>query len=154
GTLTFLHPANAKVLAFLRQHDDETILVVANLSRFVQHVELDLARWVGMAPEELFGRSLFPPISDRPYPLTLGPHGFCWFARGPAGGAAAAGSPGRPALPAPEPLEDLFDNPFGERVEALLPAYLQRRRPGGAPVPITGAHLQRAFPFETELLRA
>jgi maltose alpha-D-glucosyltransferase/alpha-amylase len=154
GSLTFLHPANAKVLAFLRQHEDETILVVANLSRFVQHVELDLARWSGMMPEELFGRSLFPPISDRPYPLTLAPHGFCWFALVPAAGAASAGRPELLTLPAPERLEDLFGNTFGERVEALLPAYLQRRRPGGAPVPITGAHLLRVFPFENEHVRA
>src|SRR5438045_7202467 len=43
GTLEFLHPANRKILAFVRRYGDEQILVVANLSRFVQHVELDLS---------------------------------------------------------------------------------------------------------------
>jgi maltose alpha-D-glucosyltransferase/alpha-amylase len=154
GALTFLQPANAKVLAFLRQHGEERILVVANLSRFVQHVELDLTRWSGLVPEELFGRSLFPPIGDRLYPLTLGPHGFCWFALVPAAAGAAAGHPELPALAAPPRLEDLFGNTFGERVEALLPAYLERRRPGGAPVPIAAVHIQQAFPFENESVRA
>src|SRR5262245_46947806 len=93
GTIEFLEPANAKVLAFLRQHENEKILVVANLSRFVQHVELDLGRWAGQVPEELFGRSLFPAIDSRPYPLTLGPHGFCWFALVPQ--AALQSLPGQ-----------------------------------------------------------
>src|SRR5437773_2487626 len=35
GTLDFLHPENRKILAFLRRYEDECILVVANLSRFV-----------------------------------------------------------------------------------------------------------------------
>jgi maltose alpha-D-glucosyltransferase/alpha-amylase len=71
------------VLAFLRRHQDatgeETILVVANLSRFVQHAELDLAALSGATPVELFGRSRFPRITAAPYPLTLGPHSFYWF---------------------------------------------------------------------------
>ncbi len=79
GTLEFLHPANRKVLAFLRIHQNEHLLVVANLSRFVQHVELDLSKMQGMIPVELFGRNAFPPIGKQPYPITLGPHAFYWF---------------------------------------------------------------------------
>ena len=63
GTIEFLSPENPHVLAFLRSYEDERILVVANLSRFVQYVELDLARFKGMVPVELFGRSEFPAIS-------------------------------------------------------------------------------------------
>ena len=54
-----------QILAFTRQHGDETVLVVANLSRFVQFVELDLSKLKGMMPVELFGRTEFPPIGDR-----------------------------------------------------------------------------------------
>ena len=43
GTLEFLHPENRKVLALVRRHEEERILLVANLSRFVQPVELDLS---------------------------------------------------------------------------------------------------------------
>jgi maltose alpha-D-glucosyltransferase/alpha-amylase len=54
GTLEFLFPDNAKVLAFLRRHEDETVLVVVNLSRFAQVVELDLAAFSGSVPIEVF----------------------------------------------------------------------------------------------------
>jgi maltose alpha-D-glucosyltransferase/alpha-amylase len=79
GTIDFLAPSNAKVLAFVRQYNDETILVVANLSRFVQYVELDLSRFKGAIPVELFGQTDFPIVTDAPYMLTLGGHGFYWF---------------------------------------------------------------------------
>jgi maltose alpha-D-glucosyltransferase/alpha-amylase len=81
GSLEFLTPENHHVLAFLRRDQEETLLVVANLSRFVQPVELDLAEHAGSTPVELFGRTEFPPVAgDRRYPLTLGPHNFFWFA--------------------------------------------------------------------------
>ncbi|MDX1566889.1 MAG: putative maltokinase, partial [Longimicrobiales bacterium] len=80
GSLTWLTPDNERILAFIREHEDETILVVANLSRFVQHVSLDLEGFDGLHPVELFGRSDFPPIhDDEPYFLTLGPHAFYAF---------------------------------------------------------------------------
>ncbi|HZZ07158.1 MAG TPA: maltose alpha-D-glucosyltransferase [Candidatus Binataceae bacterium] len=79
GTVEFLSPENPRVLAFLRIYQDERILVVANLSRFVQYVELDLARFKGMVPVELFGRTEFPVITEKPYLLMLGPHLFDWF---------------------------------------------------------------------------
>ncbi|HWN42891.1 MAG TPA: maltose alpha-D-glucosyltransferase, partial [Thermoanaerobaculia bacterium] len=79
GSLEFLYPQNHRVLAFLRRHENESLLVVANLSRFVQHVELDLAAFRGATPVELFGRMPFPQVGDLPYLLTLGPHSFYWF---------------------------------------------------------------------------
>src|SRR5213076_2401405 len=41
GTLEFLYPDNRKVLAFIRRYQDERILVVANLSKYAQYVEMD-----------------------------------------------------------------------------------------------------------------
>jgi maltose alpha-D-glucosyltransferase/alpha-amylase len=79
GSIEFLHPSNRKVLAFLRVYHDEHILIVANLSRFVQYVELDLSRYRDQVAVELFGGTEFPPIGDLPYLLTLGPHAFYWF---------------------------------------------------------------------------
>ncbi|GAB4347730.1 MAG: maltose alpha-D-glucosyltransferase [Candidatus Abyssubacteria bacterium] len=79
GAIEFLHPENRKVLAFIRRHDQECILVVANLSRFVQYVELDLRNFQGMVPVEVSGRVEFPDIGELPYLLTLGPHSFYWF---------------------------------------------------------------------------
>jgi maltose alpha-D-glucosyltransferase/alpha-amylase len=79
GTITFLRARNQAVLAFLREYRDETILVVANLSERSQPVELDLAAFRGAIPMELLGDTRFPPVIDRPYFLSLGPHGFYWF---------------------------------------------------------------------------
>ncbi|HEV3027502.1 MAG TPA: maltose alpha-D-glucosyltransferase, partial [Planctomycetota bacterium] len=80
GTIELLTPDNRKVLAFLRQYQEEVILVVANLSRFPQYVELDLGPYAGRVPVELFGHTDFPKIAEAPYLLTLGPHSFYWFA--------------------------------------------------------------------------
>jgi maltose alpha-D-glucosyltransferase/alpha-amylase len=79
GTLEFLQPENRKILVFIRRYGEECVLVVANLSRFVQPVELELSAWTGHTPVELFGRTEFPPITQKPYFLTLGPHAFYWF---------------------------------------------------------------------------
>jgi maltose alpha-D-glucosyltransferase/alpha-amylase len=79
GTIEFLYPDNNKVLVFIRRFQDEIVLVVANLSRFVNYVELDLSAYKGMVPVELFGHTRFPSIGELPYFLTLGPHAFYWF---------------------------------------------------------------------------
>jgi maltose alpha-D-glucosyltransferase/alpha-amylase len=79
GTLRFLRPGNRKILAYLREYENETILCVANLSRAPQAVELDLSLFKSRVPVELLGRSRFPPIGDLPYLLTLAGHGFYAF---------------------------------------------------------------------------
>ncbi len=79
GTIEILSPENAKILAFTRDYHDESVLVVANLSRFVQFIELDLSRVAGRRPVEMFGQTPFPVIGKSPYILTLGPHAFYWF---------------------------------------------------------------------------
>jgi len=79
GSLEFLHPGNRKVLAYLREYEDESILCVANLSRSAQPVELDLSRFRGRVPVEMMGGSSFPPLGDLPYMLTLPGHSFYWF---------------------------------------------------------------------------
>jgi len=67
------------MLAYLRRHGDDVLLIVNNLSRFAQPVELDLSEWAGWTPVELFGETPFPKIGDWPYMLSFGPHGFMWF---------------------------------------------------------------------------
>src|SRR5262249_20856261 len=79
GSIEFLHPQNRRILAFFRQHEEERLLVVANLSRFVQYVELDLSKHEGLVPVELFGGTPFPRVAAAPYLLTLAPHSFYWF---------------------------------------------------------------------------
>ncbi len=79
GSFELLHPENRKVLAFTRTYSGQHILVVANLSRFVQTVELDLSAFNGMVPVEIFGRTKFPPIQECPYFFSLSPYSFYWF---------------------------------------------------------------------------
>jgi maltose alpha-D-glucosyltransferase/alpha-amylase len=79
GTMTLLYPRNRKVLAYVREHEGERILCVANLSRAAQAVEIDLSRFKGAVPIELTGHSPFPPIGDLPYLVTLPAFGFFWF---------------------------------------------------------------------------
>jgi maltose alpha-D-glucosyltransferase/alpha-amylase len=79
GTIEFLKPANHRVLAYVRSLDSEKVLVVNNLSGTAQAVELDLRALAGAIPIEMFGRSLFPRIRERPYVMTLGPYDFFWF---------------------------------------------------------------------------
>jgi len=64
---------------YTREYDDELFLIVNNLSRFAQPIELDLRRYDGRVPVELFGETRFPPIGEPPYFLTPGPHSFYWF---------------------------------------------------------------------------
>ncbi|MGB6032592.1 MAG: putative maltokinase, partial [Bacteroidota bacterium] len=79
GSIEFLHPENPKVLAFVREFEDEHLLVVANLSRFSQAVELDLSRYAGYVPEEVVSGNKFPIIKGDPYVLTLGFHDYYWL---------------------------------------------------------------------------
>jgi len=79
GSIEFLEPRNRKILAYLRRHDGEQVLCVANLSRFAQPFDLDLSALAGMTPVEMLGYVEFPKIGRTPYPLTLGPYGYLWF---------------------------------------------------------------------------
>jgi maltose alpha-D-glucosyltransferase/alpha-amylase len=79
GDIEFLRPRNQSVLAFLRRHADEALLVVANLSARTQPVELPLATYEGAVPVEMLGGERFPAIGRAPYFLSLAPHSFYWF---------------------------------------------------------------------------
>jgi maltose alpha-D-glucosyltransferase/alpha-amylase len=131
GTIEFLHPENRKVLVFLRRWEDEIILVVVNLSRFVQAVELELASFKGMVPVEVFGRTEFPQIGESPYFLTLGPHTFYWFKLETS---RAADEPivvsyrDRPQLSVVGSWQATFEDKGLARLERTLPGYLQSRR--------------------------
>ncbi|MEX0761616.1 MAG: maltose alpha-D-glucosyltransferase [Dehalococcoidia bacterium] len=134
GDVEMLRPGNQRVLAFLRRYEDEVILVVANLSRHVQHVALELPQLQGCTPVELSSSNEFPPIGDSPYSLTLGAYNFFWFKLEPvkveaSRQAQAAASGAGPVLDlrrrtwanlfrtgAPEPLANiLVDNIRGRR---------------------------------------
>ncbi|MDO8617077.1 MAG: maltose alpha-D-glucosyltransferase [Dehalococcoidia bacterium] len=133
GSIEFLYPENRKVLAFIRRYQDETILVIANLSRFVQYAELDMAAYQGMTPLELFGRTEFPSIGELPYFITLGPHSFFWFSlegrRAHPEGAPRAPEEARlPLLTLAGAWSEVFHGRAQTAFEAALPGYLGRQR--------------------------
>jgi maltose alpha-D-glucosyltransferase/alpha-amylase len=136
GTLRFLYPLNRKVIAYIRAYADETLLCVANLSRSPQAVELDLSDWRGRQPVELLGRSLFPPIGDLPYLLTLQGYSFLWFELLPAAAEAAslrAAPPEFVTLVMPHGWPDLFGQHNLPQLESdVIPTFLPRQRWFGA----------------------
>jgi maltose alpha-D-glucosyltransferase / alpha-amylase len=152
GTLEFLHPENRKVLAFVREYDGERILVLANLSRFVQNVDLDLSRWGGLVPMEMFGRVEFPQITENPYFITMGPHSFYWFSLEPQRVELEAGEPvpsdrQLPRLSAAGDWTRVLTTRGRGSLEDVLPDYLRERRWfGGKSRRIKSVRVQDAIP--------
>ena len=135
GQLTLLYPKNRKVLAYLRQYQDDTLLCVVNVAHSAQAVELDLSQFAGRIPIELNAGSVFPPIGELTYLLTLPPYGFYWF--------ALATQKDQPTwhTPAPEPLPEFVTmvtrdplaralvTPAAKLIEDdALPQYIAKRR--------------------------
>lgn len=79
GSIEFVPAGSEKVLAYVRRYDKENALVVANLSRKPQAVDLDLRSFSGYSPVEMVGGTPFPDIGESPYRLTLGAHGYLIF---------------------------------------------------------------------------
>lgn len=132
GSFEPLRPSNHRVLAYIRRHESSTLLVVANLSRFPQHVSLDLSQYAEYGVREMFGRVKFPAVTKAPYLLTLGPHGFFWFELTAA--SASTGLSVAPPVPVVYVEEDPADLPrlltegHSEALGAALLAYIRRCR--------------------------
>jgi maltose alpha-D-glucosyltransferase/alpha-amylase len=129
GEIKFLSPSNSHVLAFIRRDGEEEILVVANLSRFSQPVELDLPEHRGAVPVEMFGNVRFPAVPESgAYTLSVGPHGFYWFMLSraePAGGD----EPSTPEVHIDIAGDKAMDSSALDRaIEARLPRILPHRR--------------------------
>ena len=133
GGLRFLYPANRKVIAYLREWQDETILCVANLSRSAQAVALDLAEFRGRQVIEVLGRSVFLPVGEQPYQLTLPPHSFFWFEMPPPesdiGDVTQASHPELVTLVMPHGWADLSGRHNLPQLERdVIPGFLPRQR--------------------------
>jgi maltose alpha-D-glucosyltransferase / alpha-amylase len=161
GSIAFLQPENRKVLVFIREHEDEHVLVVANLSRYTQAVELDLSEYEGRVPVELFGHTEFPRIGELPYFLTLAPHTFYWFQLTPERSGEEPGvelgqRPEWPMLaPAGKDWTVLVTGDDRSALDAVLPAYLLPRRWfGGKARKIRSARVDDVVDASTPELRA
>jgi maltose alpha-D-glucosyltransferase/alpha-amylase len=79
GRLTFLSADNPRVLAFLREYGEDRILIACNLAKSAEPATLDLGRFAGCTPVEMWSDQPFPRIGELPYQLTFGPYGYFWF---------------------------------------------------------------------------
>ena len=132
GDIEFLYPDNRKVVAFLRTFEDDRTLVVANLSRSAQFVELDLSRFEGQVPVELFGPTHFPRIGHLPYFITLGPYGYFWFRLQPDEREEELAASPVPTLQTTGSWDAALDEPTKGALERALPRFLIRQRWFGA----------------------
>jgi len=134
GAIEFVHSDNPRLLTFVREYDGETVLVMANLSRFTQAVEIDLSRWAGLCPVEVFSHNRFPVIKSTPYFLTFGPHDYYWLTLEPEKEPLRIGAAFDPPTLGIEPrwevaLDSLRSPRFQERI--LPDCLLQCRWFGG-----------------------
>jgi maltose alpha-D-glucosyltransferase/alpha-amylase len=132
GDIEFLYPENRKVIAFLRTLGEERTLVVANLARSAQFVELDLSRFDGQVPVELFGPTHFPRIGQLPYFITLGPYGYFWFRLQPDEREEEVAATPPPTLTTRGSWIDLLGEAGRPALERTLPRFLVRQRWFGA----------------------
>ena len=79
GDIHFLESTNSKVISFARVHENQRIIVVANLSKYSQAATIDLADFEGCALTEVFSQNVFPRVESNEYPITVGPYGYFWF---------------------------------------------------------------------------
>ncbi|MGF1521129.1 MAG: maltose alpha-D-glucosyltransferase [Leptolyngbyaceae cyanobacterium] len=147
GTFELLRPDNRKVLVYIRSYEDEQILVVANLSRFLQTVEFDLSEYIGHTPVEIFGRTEFPPITEDPYFLSIGPYACYWFTLKPESSRLqAARDYAVPTLRLAQPWQQVFQNHVLEAsLETALADYLQTYR--GLPSKVHALQIIEALPI-------
>ena len=135
GRLRFLRPQNRKIIAYLREHEGETILCVANVARTAQAVELDLSEYAGRTPLEMSGKTPFPNIGQLTYLLTLPPYGFYWFqlcddVAGPSWSTATPSlAPEHHTFVLREGFEELLETVNRKALEGeVLPDYVGQRR--------------------------
>ncbi|HEX4454125.1 MAG TPA: maltose alpha-D-glucosyltransferase [Kofleriaceae bacterium] len=126
GSIEFATGDNPRVLAFVREFEGESVLVVANLSRFVQVARLNLEKLKGMTPVELFGRERFPDVTDAPYFVSLGAHDFYWLALEKP--HAAETPAGKPTLAAHGTWNELLAPAHHAQLARVLINYARERR--------------------------
>ena len=80
GDIKIITSENSKIFAFTRSFEDQTMLIVVNLSRYAQPALLELAAYAGQTPVEVFSKNRFPIINgDQEYFLSLSAHDCQWY---------------------------------------------------------------------------
>ena len=163
GSLRFLYPGNRKILAYLREHEGEVLMCVANLSNASQPVELELSEMSGRVPVELLGGTPFPTIGELPYLLTLPPYGFYWFDLSASASPPVWHAVSPPQLPEFSTLVlrkrrgyQMLERSWRQLHEHVLPRYLSNQRwysRGQSQEPLKVLYLE-AVPGQTDFFMA
>jgi maltose alpha-D-glucosyltransferase/alpha-amylase len=128
GNMQFIASENSKVLSFTRTYEGETVLVVANLSRYTQPVTLDLSAFGGYKPVEIFSKNGFPAIEEgKDYFLTLAPYACQWFMLEQQA-THPAEVRGVPSVHLNDDSDTLPEQTRRTLEELVLPQYLQQMR--------------------------
>jgi len=126
GSIEFMSGDNPRVLAFVREHEGEVVLVVANLSKYVQCARINLERFKSRVPTELFGRMRFPEITETPYFISLGAYDFYWLSLEKPSSQDVTSE--RPTLQAPRSWTSLLERNRRTALARTLMPYVAERR--------------------------
>ncbi len=127
GDLQMLPMDNPKILSFLRVLEEEKVLVVANLSRFHQCIELELPEFDGHVPVEMSGVVRFPKVTKAPYRLSLSPFGFMWFLLEPKE-AASKSEASVPTFEIEESWTEIWTTSLRKELAKRLRSWVSERR--------------------------
>ncbi|HYC86198.1 MAG TPA: maltose alpha-D-glucosyltransferase, partial [Chryseosolibacter sp.] len=154
GGIHFIETSNAKVLAFMRSFQQETIIVVANLSQFSQAATLFLGECKECDITEVFSQNRFMPVNEREYPITIGPYGYFWFQVDKAENKDKAEASGElPLLNTDISWERLFENYNEVRLfeRKILPLFMKKCRWfGGKAKVISKISLHKTIPWKVD----
>jgi maltose alpha-D-glucosyltransferase / alpha-amylase len=127
GSVEFITLDNPKILVLLRKFEEQTILVLVNLSRSAQFVEINHPRFIGLYPEDMLGRTRFPVIKDAPYVIIVGPHGYHLMLLTDGGEIPAVEA--APEIAVSGSWENIFAGAALRQLEqSILPEYLKKCR--------------------------
>jgi maltose alpha-D-glucosyltransferase/alpha-amylase len=129
GSFSILNCSNSKVFSFVRELDDEIILVIVNLSRYTQVATIDAKKYAGLVPEEVFGKTVFPVIKEHPYLIMMGSYDYYWFLLGKNPEETGMTEEYLPSLTLKKNWQEIFK---GDAIlaleERILPRYLTHCR--------------------------
>ncbi len=153
GDMKFLESSNAKVLSFVRTHEKQNIVVVANLSQFSQSTTINLAEYKGCDITEVFSQNRFMSVGDGDYPITIGPYGYFWFQVDVAEKKEKEPSGELYLLRTDVSWEKLFDNYNELRIlerKVLLPFMKKCRWFGGKAKVVSKVNMQKTIPVKVD----
>ncbi|MBX2966806.1 MAG: maltose alpha-D-glucosyltransferase [Cyclobacteriaceae bacterium] len=152
GDMKFIDSTNNKVLCFLRSHDKQQIILVANLSQFSQVTTLNLAEFKDCDVTEVFSQNRFMNVGEGQYSITIGPYGYYWLQLDTAEKRTKAESGGELPLFSTELSWEKVFNSYNEKRQferKILPPFMKKCRWfGGKAKAISKMAIEKIIPVK------